>query len=158
MWQRGGIEKCDVSISDADVAIIPLKLELELNWNCVTSFHLLGRPPRNFEAFVGDHFRQAAFSILAAYSEYASGRVGVGYYSCNLRFPMVQVWRSFIERMVVLYPRLLEAFRRNGASLEGLGEQLEVDSQESQKKSNRVFKKIVTKIKQMQKFQIEEIW
>ncbi|KAK7348054.1 hypothetical protein VNO80_22603 [Phaseolus coccineus] len=70
------------------------------------------RPPRNFEALVGDHFRRRAFSILAACGEYASGRVGVGYYGCDLRFPMVQVSRSSIERMVVLYPRLLEAFRR----------------------------------------------
>ncbi|KAK7335196.1 hypothetical protein VNO80_26972 [Phaseolus coccineus] len=100
---------------------------------CVTSFHLLQRPPRNFEAFIGDHFRRQAFSILTA-GKYASGRVGVGYYGCDLRFLMIQVSRSFIERMMVLYPRLLEAFRRNGASLEGLGEQLEVESQESEKK------------------------
>jgi len=49
----------------------------------------------------------------------------------------------------MLYPGLLKAFRRNGASLEGLGEQLEVESQESKKKSSGVFKKIVEKIKQV---------
>jgi len=51
--------------------------------------------------------------------------------------------------MVVLYPRLLEAFRRNGASLEGLGEELEVDCQESENKSSGIFKRIVAKIKQV---------
>ncbi|XP_047179018.1 putative ubiquitin-conjugating enzyme E2 38 [Vigna umbellata] len=120
---------------------------------CVTSFHLLKRPPRNFEAFVRDHFRRRAFSILAACGEYASGRVGVGYYNYHdLRFPMVQVSRSFKERMVVLYPRLFEAFRQNGASLEGLAEQLEVQSQESETKSSGVFKKIVEKIKKAFRF------
>jgi len=116
---------------------------------CIASFHLLQRPPRNFEAFVGDHFRRRAFSILAACGEYASGRVGVGYFGCDLRFSKVQVSRSFTERMVVLYPRLLEAFRRNGASLEGLGEELEVDCQESENKSSGIFKRIVAKIKQV---------
>ncbi|CAJ1940833.1 unnamed protein product [Sphenostylis stenocarpa] len=125
---------------------------------CITSFHLLQRPPRNFEAFVGDHFRRRAFPILAACAAYASGRVEVGYYGCELRVSMVQVSRSFKERMVVLYPKLLEAFRRNGASLEGLGEQLEVASEESENKnggkkkqwrnkSRGVLKKIVEKIK-----------
>ena len=38
---------------------------------------------------------------------------------------------------MVLYDWLLEAFRRNGASLEGLGEQLEMESQESKKKKKQ---------------------
>ncbi|TKY54251.1 putative ubiquitin-conjugating enzyme E2 38 [Spatholobus suberectus] len=123
-----------------------------------TSYYLLRRPPRNFEHFVSAHFRRRAFSILAACNAYASGRVRVGHYSRELRSSSstVEVSWEFKERMVELYPQLVQAFRRNGASLGGhlvleIGAQSENKSsgqrEQSKRKGSVIFKRVVEKIK-----------
>ncbi|TKY54252.1 putative ubiquitin-conjugating enzyme E2 38 [Spatholobus suberectus] len=129
-------------------------------FTCYTSLYLLRRPPRNFEAFVAAHFRERAFTILAACNEYANGRVRIGYYSCELRSSSstVQVSRRFTAWLIRFYPRLLREFRQNGASLGGLVEHLELENEQSENKSSQqreqpkgkrsgIFKKVVKKIK-----------
>lgn len=49
--------------------------------------------------------------------------------------------------MIAFYPRLLQAFRQNGASLEGFAEHLELESKHSENKSGGIFKKVMEKIK-----------
>ncbi|RZC04398.1 probable ubiquitin-conjugating enzyme E2 24 [Glycine soja] len=118
---------------------------------CSTSLHLLRRPPFNFEAFVSAHFRQRAFRILSACSDYTNGRARVGHYSFDLRLSSssskLHVSRSFKKQMIAFYPRLLQAFRQNGASLEGFVEHLELESKHSENKSGGIFKKVMEKIK-----------
>lgn len=93
---------------------------------CYTSYHLLQKPPRNFETFVSAHFRERASQILAACNEYMNGRVRVGYYSSHLHSSSssssstVEVSRDFKKQVMKLYPLLVQVFRRNGAALDGL--------------------------------------
>uniref|UniRef100_A0A0R0F7L9 UBC core domain-containing protein n=2 Tax=Glycine subgen. Soja TaxID=1462606 RepID=A0A0R0F7L9_SOYBN len=130
---------------------------------CYTSFLLLQRPLRNFEAFVSAHFCERAFPILSACSDYVNGRVEVGYYSSDLRSSSstVRVSREFKEKMIQFYPKLFQAFRLKGASVGGLVEHLELEIEQSEKKSSgggqrqqlknksrRIFKKVMEKIKQ----------
>ncbi|KAK7388008.1 hypothetical protein VNO78_22808 [Psophocarpus tetragonolobus] len=80
---------------------------------CYTSFHMLERPPRNFEPFITAHFRQRAVPILAACSDYMTGCVRVGYYSCDSpsSTSTVRVSADFKEQMITFYPQLFQAFR-----------------------------------------------
>ncbi|KAI4372507.1 hypothetical protein MLD38_010729 [Melastoma candidum] len=46
--------------------------------SCQTMTHVMSRPPKGFESFVKDHFRDRGHVILAACEAYFSGRVPVG--------------------------------------------------------------------------------
>ncbi|RDX58119.1 putative ubiquitin-conjugating enzyme E2 38, partial [Mucuna pruriens] len=118
---------------------------------CFTSFHLLRNLPLNFEPFVAAHFRHRAVAILSACKEYVYGRVNVGYYSSQLPLSSatVQVSQNFKTRMVLFYPRLVQAFRENGSSLRDLAQHLELQiEKKSKNKRSGVFNKIIQKIKQ----------
>ena len=98
--------------------------------SCKTMLFLLRRPPKNFEGFVASHFREKASVILSACNAYINGQVRVGLYrndgscsSCKSSSP-VHVSEKFKGLMGQLYPQLVSAFKRNGASLGDFLEQL----------------------------------
>uniref|UniRef100_A0A2P2ILQ0 Uncharacterized protein MANES_15G000600 n=2 Tax=Rhizophora mucronata TaxID=61149 RepID=A0A2P2ILQ0_RHIMU len=85
--------------------------------SCKTMMFLIDNPPKNFEAFVKDHFCERANVILAACRAYIEGRARVGYYDGSPSSPCtVDVSREFKGTMEALYPNLEVAFNRNAAS------------------------------------------
>jgi len=91
---------------------------------CKTSYQLLRKPPRNFEDFVSCHFRQRAESIINASREYMSGRVRIGYYSCESAPSSssgVYVSEDFKHWMKEFSPVFVHALRRNGSPSDGVG-------------------------------------
>lgn len=99
-----------------------------------TTLYSLRKPPKNFEAFTGEHFRERGSVILRACSAYANGRVGIGYYrdeeeiescsSCNSN----SVSKKFKASMQELYPQLVQAFKKNGTRWGDLVEHLELET------------------------------
>uniref|UniRef100_A0A175YQ59 UBC core domain-containing protein n=1 Tax=Daucus carota subsp. sativus TaxID=79200 RepID=A0A175YQ59_DAUCS len=88
--------------------------------SCKTMVHLLRRPPKNFEEFVVEHFRDRARSILAACKAYMNGFVIVGEYrDCGgfLFDEKVKVSRNFSSLMRDQYCRLFNSFVKNDSSL-----------------------------------------
>ncbi|MED6174158.1 hypothetical protein PIB30_066310 [Stylosanthes scabra] len=104
-----------------------------LTW--YVAIKLVCRPPKNFEAFVIQHFRTRSVSVLDSCREYANGRVWVGYYcrngggggSSSLRSSDVSVSPYFRNTMVELYPKLIQTFRYCRADLKGTPKKLELE-------------------------------
>lgn len=127
--------------------------------SCKTMLFLLRRPPKNFEDFTAEYFRGRAIEILAACRAYASGRVRVGYYrndgSSSSSMSMPDVSEKFKGLMKQLYPELVAAFKRTGASLGTSVEHLEAErmttsfklERERGRKSHDIAKKVIGKIK-----------
>ncbi|MED6223157.1 hypothetical protein PIB30_071254 [Stylosanthes scabra] len=98
---------------------------------------LVNRPPKNFEAFVIQHFRTRSVAVLDSCRECANGRVLVGYYcrngggsdggSSTLRSSNVRVSPYFRNTMVDLYPKLIQTFQSCGADLQGTPKKLELE-------------------------------
>ncbi|XP_014506732.2 putative ubiquitin-conjugating enzyme E2 38 [Vigna radiata var. radiata] len=133
---------------------------------CKTSYQLLRRPPRNFEGFVSSYFRERADRIIKAAIEYMSGRVRIGYYSCEsapTSSSGVHVSRDFKRWMKEFSPDFVQALRRNGGSASnraGLtiiadhfyvwldnADEDRVDPEESPSKVGGLFKTMMDKIK-----------
>ncbi|ESW26384.1 hypothetical protein PHAVU_003G115300 [Phaseolus vulgaris] len=91
---------------------------------CKTTHQLLRRPPRNFEEFVSCHFRQRAARIIEANRQYVSGRVRIGYYSCESAPSSssgVHVSQEFKHLMKDFSPGFVYALRRNCSPSNGVG-------------------------------------
>ncbi|MED6130372.1 hypothetical protein PIB30_000268 [Stylosanthes scabra] len=144
-----------------------------LTW--YVAIKLLVKPPKNFEAFVIQHFRTRSLAVLDSSRDYANGRVWVGSYcrngggggggggdggSSSLRSSNVSVSPYFRNTMVELYPKLIQTFEYCGADLQGTPQNLEleviIDKQPRKKKvidrrkhekKGGIFKKAVDKIK-----------
>ncbi|WVZ11961.1 hypothetical protein V8G54_016491 [Vigna mungo] len=130
---------------------------------CKTSYQLLRRPPRNFEGFVSSYFRERADRIIKAGREYISGRVRIGYYSCESAPAGVHVSGDFKRWMKNFSPDFVQALRRNGGSASnraGLtiiadnfcvrsdnADEDRVDPEESPSKGGGLFKTVMGKIK-----------
>ncbi|MED6130373.1 hypothetical protein PIB30_000269 [Stylosanthes scabra] len=98
---------------------------------------LVRRPPKNFEAFVIQHFRTRSVAVLDSCREYANGRVPVGYYcrngggdggSSSLASSNVRVSAEFRNKMVDLYPKLIQTFQSCGADLQSTPNKLELEA------------------------------
>lgn len=102
--------------------------------SCKTMIYLIRRPPKNFQGFVAQHFRECAHLILRACLAYTNCRVRVGCYredgisyfsssseSCNSN---IKVSTSFKASIDQLYPQLVTAFANNGTSMANFVEQL----------------------------------
>ncbi|PRQ39467.1 putative aminoacyltransferase, E1 ubiquitin-activating enzyme [Rosa chinensis] len=96
---------------------------------CKTTLYLLQKPPKNFELFTADHFRQRANRILRACNAYTNSRVGVGHYrddnenetkdDTKVKDSAISVHpvsTTFIDSMEQLYPKLVVVFRWYKAS------------------------------------------
>ncbi|PON93171.1 Ubiquitin-fold modifier-conjugating enzyme [Trema orientale] len=108
--------------------------------SCKTALFSLRNPPKNFEPFVAAHFRIRANAILAACGAYATGRVRVAYYyrddgdgdddaAASSSSSKVDASRRFKGSMEALYPQLVAAFKKNGASLGNFVEQLKLEKE-----------------------------
>ncbi|XP_050239755.1 putative ubiquitin-conjugating enzyme E2 38 [Quercus robur] len=137
--------------------------------SCKTMLFLLRRPPRNFEVFVGNHFRDRADSILRACIAYMDGFVRVGYYennndndgSSSSSSSSVEVSDRFKASMEKLYSELLIAFQRCGASVGNFVERLKVEKRttpsrapqvavkKKKKKQPGIAKKVIWKLKKV---------
>ncbi|XP_015883171.3 putative ubiquitin-conjugating enzyme E2 38 [Ziziphus jujuba] len=128
--------------------------------SCKTMLFLLRRPSKNFEDFTAEYFRNRANEILTACRAYASGHVRVGYYrndgSSSSSMSTSDVSEKFKGLMKQLYPELVAAFRRTGASLGTAVEHLEVEKnttpfrlvkERETKGGNDIAKKVIGKIK-----------
>ncbi|XP_040991299.1 putative ubiquitin-conjugating enzyme E2 38 [Juglans microcarpa x Juglans regia] len=104
--------------------------------SCKTMLFLLRRPPRNFEEFVARHFRDLGDRIVRACNAYRTGTVRVGYYgdfgsssSSSSSSTSIDVSDRFKASVQKLYPELVTAFHRVGASVGNFVERLKVEIQ-----------------------------
>jgi len=128
---------------------------------CYALVNLIRKPPKNFEGFVKEHFRERGHVLLAACREYVNGRVMVGYYGYNNNqmassssnsMTGIKVRESFQKSLRSAYCNMYKQFLECGASLEGFLQELELDEQgkSKSKRSNSgggIFKKTMGKIK-----------
>lgn len=124
---------------------------------CYTSINLIRKPPKNFEDFVKEHFRERGRVLLTACTEYANGRVRVGYYGYNSKNKNknnVKVRESLKLSLRNVYCAMYKPLLECGASLEGFHEVLEFEVQEKKKKKSKrsnggdgILKKAMDKIK-----------
>lgn len=137
--------------------------------SCKSMTFLLRSPPKNFEGFVRSHFRERGHVILSACKSYLSGHVRVGYYlnegssggGASSPGPggCVDVSEKFQGLIVQLYPELVTAFSRTGASLGSLTEQVKFErktvpfkgegvlKQKKEKNTSGIARKVFGKIK-----------
>ncbi|XP_058735620.1 putative ubiquitin-conjugating enzyme E2 38 [Vicia villosa] len=92
---------------------------------CYSSVCLIQKPPKNFEEFVIEHFRERGHAILDACKEYANGRVRAGHYGYD-NMAVVKVTESFQASLQIAYRNMYKKFLECGASLENFVEELEV--------------------------------
>ena len=128
---------------------------------CYALVNLIRKPPKNFEGFVKEHFRERGHVLLAACREYVNGRVMVGYYGYNNNqmassssnsMTGIKVRESFQKSLRSAYCNMYKQFLECGASLERFLQELELDEQgkSKSKRSNSgggIFKKTMGKIK-----------
>ncbi|CAK8578311.1 unnamed protein product [Lathyrus sativus] len=123
-------------------------------FTCHSAICLIRKPPKNFEEFVKQHFRERGHVLLGACKEYANGRVRAGHYgynSSNNNMAVIEVTESFQGSLQIVYRNMYKKFEECGASLEGFVEELEVEKQVKGKRSKGVkgmLKKAMGKIKQ----------
>ncbi|CAI8584123.1 unnamed protein product [Vicia faba] len=120
---------------------------------CCSALCLIQKPPKNFEGFVREHFRERGHVLLAACKEYANGRVRDGHYGYNSNNNnVIEVTESFQKLLRSAYGSMFKKFLECGASLEGFVAELEVEVPVQEKRSNGgkgIFKKAMGKIKQV---------
>lgn len=107
--------------------------------SCQKILCLTQNPPKNFEGFVAAHFRKRGNVILEACKAYMNGDVRVGNYreddGCdgssstnNNNNSVIIVSDAFKASIEKLYPQLLTAFTKNGASVGNFIKQVEPDT------------------------------
>ncbi|XP_057457762.1 putative ubiquitin-conjugating enzyme E2 39 [Lotus japonicus] len=131
-------------------------IALDSNWYIVQAYretcklvvHLIQRPPKNFETFVKGYFCDRATVILAAFIEYAYGRVCIGYYGSASSSSSLPRKNSFMSKRWAqeFYPIMVNAFELCGASLDPSLRSLVLLS-ESEKKKSTILKKGLSHIK-----------
>lgn len=134
--------------------------------SCKTMLFLLRRPPRNFEDFVARHFRVRGEMILGACNVYRVGTVRIGYYgnygpssSSSSSSTSIDVSEKFKGSMEKLYPELVAAFQRGGASVGNFVERLKVESKTAplsktqvvvkKKRGGGIAKRVIRRIKKV---------
>jgi ubiquitin-conjugating enzyme E2 O len=132
---------------------------------CHTAYLIIRTPPKNFEEFVKEHFRERGHVLLAACKEYVNGRVRVGYYGYNIKDTnsssnnnnnnnssiVIEVRESFQVSLRHAYRCLYTKFKECGASLETFHHDLEFEVQVKSMRSNAgngIFNKAMAMIKQ----------
>ncbi|KAJ1418657.1 Ubiquitin-conjugating enzyme E2 [Sesbania bispinosa] len=128
---------------------------------CSTTVRLIRKPPKHFEDFVRDHFRERAHDILSA-CDVCEWRVRVGYYNCNNSSKRrlgsspskVKVTPDFEKWATDSYPELIGTLQRFcGASVETPIKSFELPKMPSERnKDSGIFKKAMAKIKQALKW------
>ncbi|KAM5568721.1 putative ubiquitin-conjugating enzyme E2 38 [Rosa sericea] len=117
---------------------------------CKTTLFSLRNPPKNFEAFTAEHYRERGSRILRACGAYVNGRVGVGYYmdggelepcSSSKSKLISVVSKKFVGLVQELYPQLVHSFKKSGTLLGDLAEHLVVEKKTTPVKKVRVDKK-----------------
>ncbi|AES90200.1 putative aminoacyltransferase, E1 ubiquitin-activating enzyme [Medicago truncatula] len=105
---------------------------------CHAAYLIIRTPPKNFEVFVKEHFRERGHVLLAACKEYVNGHVRVGYYGYNTMdsssnrdnsSTVIEVRESFQVSLRSAYRRLYTKFKECGASLETFHHDLEFEVQ-----------------------------
>ncbi|OVA12371.1 Ubiquitin-conjugating enzyme [Macleaya cordata] len=94
--------------------------------SCRTMLAVLNKPPKHFEGFVAQHFRERAETILIASKAYIDGKVKVGDHipienTASSSFSSTisgEANKKFQDSMGIIYSKLLLAFIKNGSSLE----------------------------------------
>ncbi|XP_065859672.1 probable ubiquitin-conjugating enzyme E2 24 [Euphorbia lathyris] len=125
---------------------------------CKTMLFHQRKPPMHFESLVAGHFKERGSAILTACIAYVNGGARIGHYDSKSSSSSASVSVEFKISMRQLYPQLVAAFAKNGASLGTLiGElQVEVETEtetkttpcKSEKKSNGgVVKRLFGKVK-----------
>ncbi|XP_042493748.1 putative ubiquitin-conjugating enzyme E2 38 [Macadamia integrifolia] len=110
--------------------------------SCKTMWHLLRKPPMHFEDFVAAHFRERAQFILMASKAYMDGLANVGFLvrngSLSSSSATANKSKKFMMAMEWLYPALVKAFEKTGASVGKFVEQVKVDIEEIESRPRTV--------------------
>ncbi|KAK7348049.1 hypothetical protein VNO80_22598 [Phaseolus coccineus] len=119
--------------------------------NCRTMLCQLRRPPRNFQTFVVAHFRDRAHAILSACDDYANGRARVGHCGEDDEGSKsnVKVSAKLRDSLVMLYPKLVEAFVLSGAVLGSDEERLRMEKRNGSCRSKVAMTKVIGRIKKI---------
>ncbi|KAI3904241.1 hypothetical protein MKW92_035788 [Papaver armeniacum] len=80
--------------------------------NCLTMLAILKNPPKHFEEFVAQHFRDRAETILTLCNRFKIRRGNYPKYKTKM-------CREYHDSMINVYSKLLKAFIKNGSSLDG---------------------------------------
>ncbi|XP_009602457.1 putative ubiquitin-conjugating enzyme E2 39 [Nicotiana tabacum] len=103
--------------------------------SCKTILCHIRTPPKNFEAFVYEHFRERCEFILAAVNAYSDGKAIVGYYQGdNQTSSRVNVSAEFQRNSKKMYADLQKAFKKFSISSPN---QVEIKPKEPAKKKKR---------------------
>ncbi|XP_010267930.1 PREDICTED: putative ubiquitin-conjugating enzyme E2 38 [Nelumbo nucifera] len=123
--------------------------------SCRTMLYLLQKPPKNFERFLVDHFRKRGEAILTACRAYRDGFAKVGgvvhvQSGGDTATPSFAVSKDMVKWMDDLYPVLVKAFEKNGASPESFlleqEENLEAETETAEQKTSSSSRVIVDKL------------
>ncbi|KAI3856404.1 hypothetical protein MKX03_034486 [Papaver bracteatum] len=90
--------------------------------SCKTMMSILNKPPKSFEEFVSQHFRDRASTILVAFNAYFNGLANIGDPITITVATKTTSLTSFTFKAAVgsLYPRLASSFIKNGSSRESI--------------------------------------
>ncbi|KAI3856406.1 hypothetical protein MKX03_034488 [Papaver bracteatum] len=90
---------------------------------CKTMMSILNNPPKSFEEFVSQHFRDCASNILVAWNAYINGKAVIGdpiIITAATETTTSLTSFTFKTAAGLLYPRLASSFIKNGSSLESI--------------------------------------
>ncbi|XP_026378494.1 putative ubiquitin-conjugating enzyme E2 38 [Papaver somniferum] len=92
--------------------------------SCKTMLSILKRPPKSFEEFVNQYFRNRASAILVACHAYINGQAEIGgpIITSTAETKITTSLTSFTFKAAAgfLYPRLVDSFIKNGSSVESI--------------------------------------
>ncbi|KAI3976162.1 hypothetical protein MKX01_006959 [Papaver californicum] len=105
--------------------------------SCMTMMSILNKPPKYFEEFVIQHFRDRASTILVACNAYINGQAEI-----DDPIPITAATETtssytFQVKAVSLYPRLVDAFVENGSSLESIER---LDTSKNTRRRHKIWK------------------
>ncbi|KAI3902177.1 hypothetical protein MKW92_011336 [Papaver armeniacum] len=91
--------------------------------SCKTMMSILNKPPKSFEKFVSQHFRDRTINILVACNAYINGQAEIGdpiIITAATETTTSLTSSTFKTEAVLLYPRLVDSLVKNGSSLESV--------------------------------------
>ncbi|XP_026378480.1 probable ubiquitin-conjugating enzyme E2 25 [Papaver somniferum] len=92
--------------------------------NCLTMLVTLRRPPKDFEEFVAEHFRDRSETIFTAFNRYKI--------KCGDHFKYeMKMGKEYHDSMVNVRTQLLKVFIKNGSSLDDFVGDINLDADDS---------------------------
>ncbi|XP_026378498.1 putative ubiquitin-conjugating enzyme E2 38 [Papaver somniferum] len=105
--------------------------------SCKSMVSILNSPPKFFEKFVSQHFRNRAITILVAFNAYINGQAEIGDHITITAATKTTSSYIFQVKAGYLYPRLVDAFVENGSCFESIKR---LDTSKNMRRRHKIFK------------------